>query len=73
MIKSLGFEDFRFHDLRHTAASHMAMAGSSDSELRAFLGHKSAAMVIRYAHYRESTMECSVNRLGEKIKKAIGE
>lgn len=73
LMKRLGFEDFRFHDLRHTAASHMAMAGSSDSELRAFLGHKSASMVIRYAHYRESAMESSVNRLGEKIKKAIGE
>ena len=60
-------EDFRFHDLRHTAASMMAMNGASDSELRAFLGHLSPSQTVRYTHYRDSEIEASVNRLSEKI------
>lgn len=66
-LERANLKNFRFHDLRHTAASHMAMGGSSDAELRSFLGHRSATMVTRYAHYRESAMESSVNRLSEKI------
>jgi integrase len=42
--------DFRFHDLRHTAASHLAMNGATVAELAAILGHKTLAMVQRYAH-----------------------
>ncbi|MGA8163963.1 MAG: site-specific integrase [Waddliaceae bacterium] len=63
-------KDFRFHDLRHTAASMMAMNGASDAELRAFLGHLSPSQTVRYAHYRDSEMEVSVNRLSEKIANA---
>lgn len=43
-------QDFRFHDLRHTAASHLAMNGATVAELAAILGHKTLAMVQRYAH-----------------------
>ena len=52
-VAECGFEDFRFHDLRHTAASHMAMGGASLLELAAVLGHKTVAMVKRYAHLTE--------------------
>ncbi len=43
--------DFRFHDLRHLAASHLAMAGATQRELMEVLGHKSAAMTQRYSHF----------------------
>jgi integrase len=46
-------KDFRFHDLRHTAASYLAMSGASPSELAAILGHKTLAMVARYSHVGE--------------------
>lgn len=42
--------DFRFHDLRHTAASYLAMNGASPSEIGEVLGHKSYDMVKRYSH-----------------------
>lgn len=42
--------DFRFHDLRHTAASNFAMSGSSLLEIGAVLGHRSIASTKRYTH-----------------------
>jgi integrase len=33
--------DFTFHDLRHTAASYLAMSGATLAEIAAVLGHKS--------------------------------
>jgi integrase len=43
-------EDFRWHDLRHTFASYLLSAGATLPELAAALGHRSLAMVQRYAH-----------------------
>ncbi len=42
--------NFHFHDLRHTFASYVAMNGGTTADIGAALGHKSAAMVQRYAH-----------------------
>ncbi|SCA63577.1 Uncharacterized protein SCG7086_AW_00170 [Chlamydiales bacterium SCGC AG-110-P3] len=66
-LRVANIEGFRFHDLRHTAASMMATAGASDAELRAFLGHLSPSQTLRYAHYRDSAMASSVNGINEKI------
>jgi integrase len=49
--KAANIEDFRFHDLRHTACSHMAMNGASQGELMEILGHRSPRMTVRYRHY----------------------
>ena len=37
-----GLTDFRFHDLRHSAASYLAMSGASLMDIAAILGHKIA-------------------------------
>jgi integrase len=42
--------DFRWHDLRHTHASYLAMEGATSLEIAAVLGHKTQSMVKRYAH-----------------------
>ena len=42
--------DFRFHDLRHSCASYLAMNGASLLEIADVLGHKTLAMVKRYSH-----------------------
>jgi integrase len=59
---------FRFHDLRHTCASYLAQAGASDMELRAVLGHKTASMVIRYAHLRPGAAVRGHAAIGEKLR-----
>jgi len=46
-----GIPDFKFHDIRHTAASIVAMAGRSLGEVGALLGHRSVQTTRRYAHY----------------------
>jgi integrase len=43
-------ENFRFHDLRHTCASLLAMNGASVVEIADILGHKSLEMTNRYSH-----------------------
>ena len=43
-------ENFRWHDLRHTGASYLAMQGATLTELSEVLGHKTLQMVKRYAH-----------------------
>lgn len=41
---------FRFHDLRHTFASHFMMNGGNIYDLQKILGHTSLEMTQRYAH-----------------------
>lgn len=48
--KRAGLAGLRFHDLRHLAASAFLEAGGTLGELRELLGHKTLAMVARYAH-----------------------
>ena len=46
-------EDFRFHDLRHTAASYLAMEGATAPQIAEILGHKTLQMVKRYSHFNK--------------------
>ena len=43
-------EDVHLHDLRHTAASHLLMAGVDLRTIAEILGHKTMQMVHRYTH-----------------------
>jgi integrase len=42
--------DFRFHDLRHTAATRLADRGADAFQIAAILGHSSIQMTARYTH-----------------------
>lgn len=53
-LERAGIEDFRFHDCRHTAASYLAQSGARLHEIADILGHRTLAMVKRYAHLTES-------------------
>jgi len=50
-LKDAGIENFKYHDLRHTCASHLAMNGATQGELMEILGHRSPTMTKRYAHF----------------------
>jgi len=50
VLDKAGIQDFRFHNLRHTAVSYKAMNGMSLYETGTVLGHKDTQTTIRYAH-----------------------
>lgn len=62
-VRSLGYEDVRFHDLRHSAASAMANAGVDQFTVGAVLGHKAGASTKRYSHLYVGTLENAVRRI----------
>jgi integrase len=66
-LERAGIENFRFHDLRHSAASYLAMSGATAPEIAAVLGHKTLAMVKRYAHLSDPHTATVVNRMVEKF------
>jgi len=60
-------EDFRFHDLRHSAASYLAMNGATLAEIAAVLGHRTLAMVQRYSHLSDAHTGAVVSRMNEAV------
>lgn len=66
-LKSAEIGNFRFHDLRHSAASYLAMNGASLAEIAEVLGHKTLQMVKRYSHLSESHTSKVVQSMNEKI------
>jgi integrase len=65
-LRKAKVHDFRFHDLRHTAASYLAMSGATTAELAAVLGHKTLAMVKRYAHLSDQHTGALLERMTQK-------
>lgn len=66
-LEAANIEDFRFHDLRHTAASYLAQNGATLLEIQQTLGHKTSIMTQRYAHLTESHVEKVVDRVMRKM------
>jgi len=73
--------DPTFHDLRHTFASHIVMAGVDLRTVQALLGHKSIKTTMRYAHLSPSHTRKAVEILAAhyaekkasiQVKEAVG-
>jgi integrase len=62
-LRRTGITDFHFHDLRHTFASHLVMAGVDLTTVSRLLGHKDIKMTLRYAHLAPAHMTKAVDIL----------
>ena len=67
VVRRADLDNFRFHDLRHSAASYLAMSGASLAEIAEVLGHRSLSMVQRYAHLSEAHTARVVARMNAVI------
>ena len=65
--KDSKIKDFRFHDLRHTTASYLAMNGATVGEIADILGHKTLQMVKRYAHLSDSHKKSVLEKMNLKM------
>lgn len=52
-----GLREIRWHDLRHTFASQLVMAGVPLRQVQEWLGHSTITMTMRYSHMAPGTGE----------------
>jgi integrase len=66
VVKKAKIHNFRWHDLRHTFASRLVMAGVPLRAVQTLLGHKRMETTLRYSHLSETHLREAVERLTEK-------
>ena len=59
--------NFRFHDLRHTFASQLAMSGVDINTIRELMGHKTLKMTLRYSHLSSGHKKRAVDVLNNQM------
>ena len=70
VLKTAGINrPFRFHDLRHSCASHLVMSGASLMAVKEILGHESLKTTMRYAHLSPDYVAQEVKVLDKVLPK----
>jgi integrase len=67
-LKTARVKSFRFHDLRHSCASHLARRGATLLEIADLLGHRQISMTKRYSHLASSHRSDLVNRVSGDLR-----
>jgi integrase len=62
-LKDAAIANFRFHDLRHSAASYLVMAGVPMVTVAEILGHRDLKMTQRYSHLSRAHVSEAVGKL----------
>ena len=70
-LKAAGCHRVRFHDLRHTYASHFMMAGGSILTLQKLLGHHDVKVTMKYAHLAQDFMAAEAARVSFQSKSTL--
>ncbi len=65
-LAAAAIENFHWHDLRHTFASRLIMAGVDLRTVQELMGHKTITMTLRYAHLSPAHQLDAVQRLNRK-------
>jgi site-specific recombinase XerD len=63
LVKAAKLQGMNSHTLRHTAASHMVMAGIPLGVEQEIMRHKTIAMTLRYAHLSPESKRSAVDAL----------
>jgi integrase len=61
-LRQAGIENFRWHDLRHTFGSRLAMDGVSIYDICRLMRHSSVNVTMRYAHLSPDYLRKQINR-----------
>lgn len=62
-VRKAELEDCTFHDLRHTFASRLVMAGVDLPTVKELLGHRDISMTMRYTHLSSDHKQTAVGKL----------
>jgi site-specific recombinase XerD len=62
-LEDAKISNFRWHDLRHTFASRLVMAGVDLRTVQQLMGHKTIGMTVRYAHLAPEHQLAAVQKL----------
>jgi integrase len=63
VLSQTKIQNFRWHDLRHTFASRLVMAGVPLRAVQVLLGHKRIETMLRYSHLAEAHLREAVECL----------
>ena len=74
MLKEAGLPHIRFHDLRHTFATHALASGVDAKTLSGILGHTNASFTLdTYTHVTPDMQRAASDVVGGFLKNLLGE
>jgi integrase len=72
-VRTVGVDELRFHDLRHTGNTLAAATGASTKELMTRMGHVSPRTALIYQHATEDRDKAIAGALSDQINRAVAQ